>query len=211
MRKLLTILIAITIFIIILVISFNYMVSNEKVPSNTKDTSRVEESKEQDKDQVKEASQVKETTSVEAKGQTRDQAKEIALKEAKTGQVIGYELDYEYGKLVHEIFILDGKLEKEYNIDAQTGKILKTEIKDLSMDPEYRLMLNTKPKIDLAKAENLVKQKYPKARVKKLKLDVEDKVLVYEANLNEANKEIEVRLDANRGTFSHEDIETEHD
>lgn len=32
MRKLLTILIAITIFIIILVISFNYMVSNEKVP-----------------------------------------------------------------------------------------------------------------------------------------------------------------------------------
>ena len=174
-------------------------------------TSRVKESKEQDKDQVKEASQVKETTSVEAKGQTRDQAKEIALKEAKTGQVIGYELDYEYGKLVHEIFILDGKLEKEYNIDAQTGKILKTEIKDLSMDPEYRLMLNTKPKIDLAKAENLVKQKYPKARVKKLKLDVEDKVLVYEANLNEANKEIEVRLDANTGTFSHEDIETEHD
>lgn len=121
MRKLLTILIAITIFIIILVISFNYMVSNEKVPSNTKDTSRVEESKEQDKDQVKEASQVKETTSVEAKGQTRDQAKEIALKEAKTGQVIGYELDYEYGKLVHEIFIFDGKLEKEYNIDANTG------------------------------------------------------------------------------------------
>ena len=178
MRKLLTILIAITIFIIILLTTFNYKVPNENLPSNTKDTSRVKESKEQDKDQVKEASQVKETTSVEAKGQTRDQAKEIALKEAKTGQVIGYELDYEYGKLVHEIFILDGKLEKEYNIDAQTGKILKTEIKDLSMDPEYRLMLNTKPKIDLAKVENLVKQKYPKARVKKLKLDVEDKVLV---------------------------------
>ena len=136
MRKLLTILIAITIFIIILVISFNYMVSNEKVPSNTKDTSRVKESKEQDKDQVKEASQVKETTSVETKDQTRDQAKEIALKEAKTGQIIGYDLDYEYGKLVHEIFILDGKLEKEYNIDTQTGKILKTEIKNLSMDPE---------------------------------------------------------------------------
>ncbi|WP_462133580.1 PepSY domain-containing protein [Peptostreptococcus stomatis] len=211
MRKLLTILIAITIFIIILLTTFNYKVPNENLPSNTKDTSRVKESKEQDKDQVKEASQVKETTSVEAKGQTRDQAKEIALKEAKTGQVIGYELDYEYGKLVHEIFILDGKLEKEYNIDAQTGKILKTEIKDLSMDPEYRLMLNTKPKIDLAKVENLVKQKYPKARVKKLKLDVEDKVLVYEANLNEANKEIEVRLDAQTGTFSHEDIETEHD
>ncbi|GEM_PF-609657 len=211
MRKLLTILIAITIFIIILLTTFNYKVPNENLPSNTKDTSRVKESKEQDKDQVKEASQVKETTSVEAKGQTRDQAKEIALKEAKTGQVIGYELDYEYGKLVHEIFILDGKLEKEYNIDTQTGKILKTEIKDLSMDPEYRLMLNTKPKIDLAKAENLVKQKYPNASVKKLKLDVEDKVLVYEASLNEANKEIELRLDANTGTFSHEDIETEHD
>lgn len=97
------------------------MVSNEKVPSNTKDTSMVEESKEQAKDQVKEANQVKETSSVETKDKTRDQAKEIALKEAKTGQVIGYELDYEYGKLVHEIFILDGKLEKEYNIDANTG------------------------------------------------------------------------------------------
>lgn len=211
MRKLLTILIAITIFIIILLTTFNYKVPNENLPSNTKDTSRVEQSKEQAKDQVKEASQVKETTSVETKDQTRDQAKEIALKEAKTGQIIGYDLDYEYGKLVHEIFILDGKLEKEYNIDTQTGKILKTEIKNLSMDSEYRLMLNTKPKIDLTKAESLVKQKYPKARVKKLKLDVEDKVLVYEANLNEANKEIEVRLDANTGTFSHEDIETEHD
>lgn len=189
MRKLLTILIAITIFIIILLTTFNYKVPNENLPSNTKDTSRVEQSKEQ----------------------ARDQAKEIALKEAKTGQIIGYDLDYEYGKLVHEIFILDGKLEKEYNIDTQTGKILKTEIKNLSMDPEYRLMLNTKPKIDLTKAESLVKQKYPKARVKKLKLDVEDNVLVYEASLNEANKEIEVRLDANAGTFSHKDIEIEDD
>lgn len=205
MRKLLTILIAITIFIIILLTTFNYKVPNENLPSNTKDTSRVEQSKEQARDQVKE------TTSVETKDQTRDQAKEIALKEAKTGQIIGYDLDYEYGKLVHEIFILDGKLEKEYNIDTQTGKILKTEIKNLSMDPEYRLMLNTKPKIDLTKAESLVKQKYPKARVKKLKLDVEDNVLVYEASLNEANKEIEVRLDANAGTFSHKDIEIEDD
>ncbi len=211
MRKLLTIFIAITIFIIILLTTFNYKVPNENLPSNTKDTSRVEQSKEQAKDQVKEASQVKETTSVETKDQTRDQAKEIDLKEAKTGQIIGYDLDYEYGKLVHEIFILDGKLEKEYNIDTQTGKILKTEIKNLSMDPEYRLMLNTKPKIDLIKAESLVKQKYPKARFKKLKLDVEDNVLVYEASLNEANKEIEVRLDANVGTFSHKDIETEDD
>ena len=30
-------------------------------------------------------------------------------------------------------------------------------------------------------------------------------------SLNEANKEIEVRLDANVGTFSHKDIETEDD
>ncbi|WP_314729855.1 PepSY domain-containing protein [Peptostreptococcus stomatis] len=211
MRKLLTMLIAITIFIIILVISFNYMVSNEKVPSKTKYTSRVEQSKEQDKDQVKEASQVKETTSVEAKGQTRDQAKEIALKEAKTGQVIGYEQDYDFGKLVYEIVILDGKLEKEYKIDSQTGKILKTEIKDLSIDPENKLLLNTKPKIDLTKADSLVKQKYPNARVKKLKLDVENNVLVYDVNLIEANKEIEVRLDANTGVFTHEEIETDHD
>lgn len=83
MRKLLTILIAITIFIIILLTTFNYKVPNENLPSNTKDTSRVEQSKEQAKDQVKE------TTSVETKDQTRDQAKEIALKEAKTGQIIG--------------------------------------------------------------------------------------------------------------------------
>ena len=117
---------------------------------------------------------------------TVKQAKKKALKESKKGQVIGYERDVEYGKPVFET-------------------------KDLSLDVEDKLLINAKPKIDLSKAERKVKAKYPKTTIKKLKLEVDDNVLVYELSVVKGNKEIEAELDANTGIFTQEEIETEDD
>ena len=69
------------------------------------------------------------------------QAQEKALKEAKGDKVIGYEQDVKYGNIIYEVTILDGKNEKEYKIDGQSGAILKSKTKDLSRDDEDRALI----------------------------------------------------------------------
>ena len=69
------------------------------------------------------------------------QAQEKALKEAKGGKVIGYEQDIKYGNNIYEVSILDGKYEKEYKIDGQSGAILKSKTKDLSLDDEDQALI----------------------------------------------------------------------
>lgn len=142
---------------------------------------------------------------------TVEQAKEIALKESNSGKVTGYEKDVDFGRTVFEITILDGQTEKEYKVDANSGKLLKVEAKDLSANPEEKMLINANPQNDLDKAESLVKAKYPKAIIKKVKLEVEDKTLVYEATVIEGDKKIEVKLDANTGSFIEEDVEGRDD
>lgn len=84
---------------------------------------------------------------------------------------------------------------------------MKVEAKDLSVDSEEKLLINASPQNDLNKVENLVKTKYPNATIKKLKLEVEDNMLVYETTVIKENKEIDAKLDANTGTFIEEEVE----
>lgn len=194
--------ISLTIAAVVSVLAFmNTKKNNKNTSSDT--VSTVEKTKEKDSSSIYDAKKV---TLLTVK-----QAKKKALKESKKGQVIGYERDIEYGKPVFEIIILDGKNEKEIKIDRRTGKVLKVETKDLSLDVEDKLLINAKPKIDLSKAERKVKAKYPKTTIKKLKLEVDDNVLVYEISVVKGNKEIEAELDANTGIFTQEEIETEDD
>lgn len=69
------------------------------------------------------------------------QAQEKALKEAKGDKVIGYEQDVKYGNIIYEVTISDGKYEKEYKIDGQSGAILKSKTKDLSLDDEDQALI----------------------------------------------------------------------
>ena len=140
---------------------------------------------------------------------TVDQAKEKALNESKSGQVIGYEQEAKSGKTVFEITILDGQNEKEYKIDGQTGDVLKSKTKDLTKDKDDKQLIDASYKIDLAEAESQVKSKYPNATIEKVQLDVEDNTLVYDVSLTEGNKEIDLELDANTGNLVEEDIETD--
>ena len=196
--------IAISLIIAAVVSVLAFMNTKKNNKNTSSDTvSTVEKTKEKDSSSIYDAKKV---TLLTVK-----QAKKKALKESKKGQVIGYERDVEYGKPVFEIIILDGKNEKEIKIDRRTGKVLKVETKDLSLDVEDKLLINAKPKIDLSKAERKVKAKYPKTTIKKLKLEVDDNVLVYEISVVKGNKEIEAELDANTGIFTQEEIETEDD
>ncbi|WP_179969314.1 PepSY domain-containing protein [Streptococcus salivarius] len=157
------------------------------------------------------AKATKSTGSTTQSSLTVDQAKEKALNESKSGQVIGYEQEAKFGKTVFEITILDGQNEKEYKIDGQTGDVLKSKTKDLTKDKDDKQLINASYKIDLAGAESQVKSKYPKSTIEKLQLDVENNTLVYDVSLTEGKKEIDLELDANTGQIVEEDIETEKD
>ena len=62
---------------------------------------------------------------------TRDDAKAIVLKHSgfEEAEIRGYkaELDKERGVLVYEIEFDSGKYEYEYEVNAETGKIIKSE------------------------------------------------------------------------------------
>ena len=62
------------------------------------------------------------------------EAKDIAMRNAKSGRIVSAELDRDKGKLKYEIDILDGFIKKEYDIDANTGAILKVEHEDVRDD-----------------------------------------------------------------------------
>lgn len=136
-----------------------------------------------------------------------EQAKEVAQKEAKAGQIIGYSQKVKNGKVTFEIDLLNGKNEIEYKIDGQTGNILKTKSEDLSKDKEEKQLIGAQPKIDLAKAESLIREKYPKLSLEELALGVEENTLVYEISGKDGNKEVELHLDATTGTFEEKDKE----
>ena len=151
----------------------------------------------------------KTTSSTVTASVTLAQAQEKALKEAKDGKVIGYEQEEKHGKTVYEVTILDGKTEKEYKIDGQSGAILKSKTKDLSQDREDQQLIGASVQLDLAKVESQMKSKYPNASIEKVELDVEEGKLVYSVSLREGNQEIE--LESNTGTVLEEDVDLDND
>ena len=54
-----------------------------------------------------------------------EQAKEIALKQSKDGKFKEIDLKHKNGKLVYDIELAEGFMDREFLIDANTGKILK--------------------------------------------------------------------------------------
>lgn len=63
---------------------------------------------------------------------TQEEALEAALKHARlTKDQLSFlkkvELDFEHGRKVYEIKFYQGRLEFEYDVDAETGEILKWE------------------------------------------------------------------------------------
>ena len=142
---------------------------------------------------------------------TTEDAKDISLKEAGSGTVIGYKLDADNGKLNYEITITDGKVIKEYKIDGDSGKVLKIEAENNDSDDMDSMLVSATPDIELAKAEGLVKEKYPKATIKKLKLDVEKKALVYDVTVIDGKKKIKTKISATDGSFLKEETESHND
>lgn len=128
------------------------------------------------------------------------QAKETALKEAKKGKIVQIELENKKNKPVYEVTILDGNTEKEYKIDANSGKILKNSTEDIKNDKKDVQLSKADPKLSLEDAENKAKEKYSSAQLREIELEKENGKLVYKVKMYDNNKKIKLILDANDGS-----------
>ena len=120
-----------------------------------------------------------------------EQATKTALKEAKTGKITQIELENKKNKPVYEVTILDDK----------TGKVIKHSTEDISADKEDVKLSKATPKLSLNDAEKKAKEKYSSAKLREIKLDIENGKTVYKVKLQDNNKKIKLVLNADDGTI----------
>ena len=124
------------------------------------------------------------------------QAKDIVKKEAPNGQIIKFKLDKENGKKVYEIEVMDGNIEKDYEIDAETGAILKMEQEQKGNKKNNSI---DNPKISSDKAKEIALKQSKNGKFKEIELKHKNGVLVYDVEIAEGFMDREFLIDANTG------------
>ena len=124
------------------------------------------------------------------------QAKDIVKKEAPNGQIIKLKLDKENGKKVYEIEVMDGNIEKDYEIDAETGAILKMEQEQKGNKKNNSV---DNPKISSDKAKEIALKQSKNGKFKEIELKHKNGVLVYDVEIAEGFMDREFLIDANTG------------
>ena len=129
------------------------------------------------------------------------QAKDIVKKEAPNGQIIKFKLDKENGKKVYEIEVMDGNIEKDYEIDAETGAILKMEQEQKGNKQKGNKKNNSvdNPKISSDKAKEIALKQSKNGKFKEIELKHKNGVLVYDVEIAEGFMDREFLIDANTG------------
>ena len=124
------------------------------------------------------------------------QAKDIALKETQGGQITKFKLDRENGRMVYEIEVMNGNIEKDYEIDAETGAILKMEQEQKGNKKNNSV---DNPKISSDKAKEIALKQSKNGKFKEIELKHKNGVLVYEVEIAEGFMDREFLIDANTG------------
>ena len=129
---------------------------------------------------------------------SEQQAKDIALKEAQGGQITKFKLDRENGRLVYEIEVMNGNIEKDYEIDAETGAIVKLEQEQKNYGNNNSV---NNPKISYDKAKEIALKNSKNGKFKEIELKHKNGVLVYEVEIAEGFMDREFLIDANTGAI----------
>ena len=125
---------------------------------------------------------------------SEQQAKDIALKEAQGGQITKFKLDKENGRMVYEVEVMDGNVEKEFKIDAETGEVIK-------FKTEKKVVKKAKkePKISYDRAKEIALKQSKNGKFKEIELKHKNGVLVYEVEIAEGFMDREFLIDAMTG------------
>lgn len=137
-----------------------------------------------------------------------EKAKQIALKDAKSRNVTSAHLDKENGIWVFEVEVVDGNIEKDYTIDANSGKILDIEIEiDRNLYVPKKSNPAKEAKVSMDKAKEIALKAAKAGKVTKVELDRDYGILVYEVEVRDGNTEYEYKIDATTGAIVKTDIE----
>ena len=127
---------------------------------------------------------------------SEQQAKDIALKEAQGGQITKFKLDRENGRMVYEIEVMDGNIEKDYEIDAETGAIVKLEHEKKNYGTNNSV---NNLKISYEKAKEIALKNSKNGKFKEIELKHKNGVLIYDVEIAEGFADREFLIDANTG------------
>lgn len=133
-------------------------------------------------------------------------AETIASKEVKKGQISDIDLKIKGNKPVFDITIVDGNDETELRIDANTGKILQTQV-EVDLDSENQTLSSAKPKVDFSAIEKAVIKDYPDATIDSIKLKVSQSSVYYKVDLIDGTQEIEATYSADDASKISEEVE----
>ena len=127
---------------------------------------------------------------------SEQQAKDITLKEAQGGQITKFKLDRENGRMVYEIEVMDGNIEKDYEIDVETGAIVKLEHEQKNYGTNNSV---NNPKISYEKAKEIALKNSKNGKFKEIELKHKNGVLIYDVEIAEGFADREFLIDANTG------------
>ena len=129
---------------------------------------------------------------------SEQQAKDIVKKEAPNGQITKFKLDKENGRMVYEIEVMDGNIERDYEIDAETGAIVKLEQEQKNHGNNNSV---NNPKISYDKAKEIALKNSKNGKFKEIELKHKNGVLVYDVEIAEGFMDREFLIDANTGAI----------
>lgn len=119
------------------------------------------------------------------------QAKKLALKKVKKGQVIEIDRGYEDGVLVYEVDLMKGNKEYQIAYRASDGKMLSYAWED------YRMDWGSKKKtMSKATVKKLALKQVKKATVVRIEKDYDDGIPVYEIKLKKGGKKYVLKYQA---------------
>ena len=125
---------------------------------------------------------------------SEQQAKDIALKEAQGGQITKFKLDREKGRMVYEVEVMDGNVEKEFKIDAETGEVIK-----FKTEKKVAKKAKKEPKISYDRAKEIALKQSKNGKFKEIELKHKNGVLVYDVEVAEGFMDREFLIDAMTG------------
>ena len=128
----------------------------------------------------------------------QEEAVRIAIKDMPNGQLKKAKVENKRRGPVYDIELWQGNTntKKEYKIDANTGKILRTKT-DTDSDELNPAIANTK--ISVEQAKSIAKKQDPNATLKSIELERKKGKLVYEVELIEGYTKKEYKIDAETG------------
>lgn len=125
---------------------------------------------------------------------SQEQIKTIVKKEVPNGQLTKFELDRENGRKVYEVEVMDGNVEKEFKIDAETGEVIK-----FKTEKKVAKKAKKEPKISYDRAKEIALKQSKNGKFKEIELKHKNGVLVYDVEVAEGFMDREFLIDAMTG------------